>query len=90
MARVQFVKSAQQLGFSLDEITELLKLEDGTHCDEASKLAERKLGDVRAKLAVLLRMETVLAQLVDACHTRKGNVSCPLIVSLQGENTLAV
>jgi len=55
----------------LNKIADLLKLEDGTHHDEASKLAERKLGTVRAKLAILLRMETVLAQLVDACHTQK-------------------
>lgn len=83
VARVQFIKSAQMLGFSLDEIAELLKLEDGTHCKEASKLAERKLNDVREKLVVLSRMETVLAQLVEACHTKKGNVSCPLIAALQ-------
>jgi len=83
VARVRFVKSAQRLGFSLDEIAELLRLEDGTHCDEASYLAEFKLLDVRKKMADLARMETVLAELVYACHTRKGNVSCPLITSLQ-------
>jgi len=90
VARVRFVKSAQLLGFSLDEIAELLKLEDGTRCTEASKLAERKLGDVRTKLAVLLRMEAVLTQLVDSCHTRKGNVSCPLIASLQEQKGVAI
>src|SRR3569833_2587283 len=47
VTRVRFVKSAQRLGFSQDEISELLRLEDGTHCDEASSLAERKLQDVR-------------------------------------------
>jgi MerR family mercuric resistance operon transcriptional regulator len=81
--RVRFVKSAQRLGFSLDEISDLLKLEDGTHCDEASSLAEHKLRDIQDKLADLLRMEAVLTQLVCACHSRKGNVSCPLIASLQ-------
>ena len=86
VARVWFVKSAQRLGFSLDEIAELLRLEDGTHCDEASHLAEHKLKDVREKLADLKRMETALSQLVHACHTRKGNVSCPLIASLYGKN----
>ena len=89
VARVQFIKSAQMLGFSLNEIAELLKLEDGTRCTEASKLAERKLGDIRAKLAVLLRMETVLTQLVAACHTKKGNVSCPLIAALQEQKGVA-
>jgi MerR family transcriptional regulator, mercuric resistance operon regulatory protein len=83
VTRVRFVKSAQRLGFSLDEIAELLKLEDGTHCDEASHLAENKLRDIREKLADLGRMEAVLTQLVCACHSRRGNVSCPLIASLQ-------
>ena len=66
VTRVRFVKSAQRLGFSLDEIAELLRLEDGTHCEEASGLAEHKLKDAR-----------------------KGNVSCPLIASLQDGTKLA-
>lgn len=83
VTRVRFVKSAQLLGFSLDEIADLLRLEDGTHCDEASSLAEHKLRDIQEKLADLRRMEAVLTELVCACHSRKGNVSCPLIASLQ-------
>lgn len=86
VTRVRFVKSAQRLGFSLDEIAELLRLDDGTQCDEASRLAEHKLKDVRQKLADLARMEAVLAALVCACRARKGNVSCPLIASLQTGN----
>lgn len=84
VARLSFVKTAQRLGFSLDEIAELLRLEDGTHCAEASRLAERKLADVRAKLADLARIEAVLSQLVCACQVGKGKVACPLIASLQG------
>ncbi|MBS0455979.1 MAG: Hg(II)-responsive transcriptional regulator [Proteobacteria bacterium] len=86
--RVRFVKSAQRLGFSLDEIIELLRLEDGTHCVEASKLAEHKLTDVRGKLTDLKRMEAALSRLVCACHATTGNISCPLIASLQGEGEL--
>ena len=86
VTRVRFVKSAQRLGFSLDEIAELLRLDDDAHCDEASQLAERKLQDVREKMNNLARMEAVLSELVRACHARKGNVSCPLIASLQGGN----
>lgn len=85
VTRVRFVKSAQRLGFSLDEIAELLRLDDGTHCDEASSLAERKLKDVREKLKDLVRMEAALSGLVCACHAAKGDVSCPLIASLQRE-----
>ena len=90
VARVKFVKSAQRLGFSLDEIGQLLKLEDGTHCEEASSLAEHKLKDVREKMTDLARMESVLSELVCACHLRQGNVSCPLIASLQGGTNLTV
>ena len=86
VARIRFVKSAQRLGFSLDEIAELLRLEDGTRCREASILAEQKLKDVREKLAELTRMESVLSELICACHATKGSVSCPLIDSLQREN----
>lgn len=50
---------------------------------------QHKLKDVREKMADLARMETVLSELVCACHARKGNVSCPLIASLQGEAGLA-
>jgi len=64
----------------------LLRLEDGTHCDEASNLAEHKLKDVREKLADLKQMEAALSGLVHACHTRKGSISCPLIASLQAGN----
>lgn len=89
VTRVRFVKSAQRLGFSLDEIAELLRLDDGAHCDEASHLAEYKLQDVREKMADLARMETVLSGLVGACHARQGSVSCPLIASLQGGSSQA-
>jgi MerR family mercuric resistance operon transcriptional regulator len=55
----------------------------------ASSLAEHKLKDVREKMADLARMEAVLSELVCACHARRGNVSCPLIASLQGGASLA-
>lgn len=83
LARVRFIKSAQRLGFSLEEIGELLKLEDGTHCDEARLLAEQKLVDVRQKLADLQRIELVLGALVARCCAVSGRVNCPLIASLQ-------
>jgi MerR family mercuric resistance operon transcriptional regulator len=82
VARVRFVKAAQRLGFSLDEIAGLLLLDDGTHCGEARELGEKKLADVRAKLADLQRIEAVLASLIDQCGTTRGQLRCPLIASL--------
>ena len=87
VARVRFVKSAQSLGFSLDEISILLRLEDGTHCDEARAAAEEKLVGVRAKLADLVRIEAVLGELVEQCCNATGNVQCPLISALQARDT---
>lgn len=88
VARVRFVKSAQRLGFSLDEVAELLTLDDGAHCDEARHLAEQKLDDVRSKLVDLHRIESVLATLVDCCASH-GTVSCPLIAALQDKGLVA-
>lgn len=82
VARVRFVKSAQQLGFSLDEIAELLLLHDGTQCLEARTLAEHKLIDIRQKLANLTRIESALTGLIEQCCSTIGNVSCPMITTL--------
>jgi MerR family mercuric resistance operon transcriptional regulator len=85
VTRVRFVKSAQRLGFSLDEIAELLRLDDGTHCEEASSLAEHKLQDVREKMTDLAPWKPCYPNLCSPAMRGQGNVSCPLIASLQGE-----
>lgn len=83
VARMRFIKSAQRLGFALNEVAGLLRLDDGAHCDEARLLGEQKLADVRAKLADLRRIESILAALVVDCCESTGTVSCPLISALQ-------
>lgn len=83
LGRVRFIKAAQRIGFSLDEIAELLKLDDGTHCEEAREQAERKLEDVRVRLADLRRIEFALQELVTRCRAATGQVRCPLIATLQ-------
>jgi len=83
LIRIRFIKVSQRLGFSLHEVSELLKLEDGTHCVEARILAEHKLNDVRNKLADLHHIESTLAQLVDDCCVAKGTITCPIITALQ-------
>ena len=83
-SRLTFIKSAQRLGFSLDEVADLLKLEDGSSCGQAQKKAQAKLADVQAKLADLRRMEKALASLIKLCGASKGQVHCPLIAALKG------
>ncbi len=83
LGRVRFIKSAQRLGFSLGEVAELLKLEDGSHCTEARQQAERKLADIHAKLADLRSIEAALEEMVASCRAARGRVCCPLIAALQ-------
>lgn len=83
VARVRFIKAAQQLGFSLDEVSGLLLLDDGTHCDDARVLAEHKLAMVKDKLAGLRQIERALSDMISQCKSSKGNVCCPMIMALQ-------
>ena len=83
VARVLFIKAAQRIGFTLDEIEQLLNLDDGMHCSEARAIAEHKLEVVRERLADLQRIEAALAQLVGRCEAHRGKVACPLIDALQ-------
>lgn len=82
VARVRFIKHCQALGFRLDEILDLLRLADGTHCDTARSIADEKLMSVRDKLAQLRHIERELAALVHACDVAGSEVSCPLIDAL--------
>lgn len=81
-ARLRFIKSAQRLGFRLDEVAQLLQLQDGTHCNEAAEVAGARLADVRRRLAALQRMEQALAGLLQACDRHAGDLHCPLIEAL--------
>lgn len=82
LARLQFIKAAQRMGFSLAEVAELLRLDDGAHCGEARRLAQQKLHDVRERIADLRRIEGALDQLVVSCAAAAGDLRCPLIESL--------
>jgi MerR family mercuric resistance operon transcriptional regulator len=81
--RVNFIKAAQRLGFSLGEVADLLVLEDGTHCAEARRLAEKKLDDVSGKIADLQRMRSALSRLVRECGAARGTVACPMVAALR-------
>ncbi len=86
VARIVFIKSSQRLGFSLNEVAGLLKLSDGSQCDEARALAEHKLSDVQGRIADLQRIELALQELISRCQTSQSEVKCPLISALQEKN----
>lgn len=83
VARVQFIKAAQRIGFTLGEIAVLLQLEEGTQCSRARVVASSKLAVVRQKLSDLERIEAVLTRLVDQCAAGHEPVSCPVIAFLR-------
>lgn len=87
IARVKFIKSAQRLGFSLDEIRHLLRLDEGMQCDAAAELAAQHLVDVRARLLALGRIEATLADLLEQCSQGDEKVACPLIAALHADET---
>lgn len=80
--RVRFIKRAQQLGFTLEEIKDLLLLDDGQSCREARLLAERKLELIEARIADLARMRRSLRGLIAQCAEGKRPRSCPIIATL--------
>lgn len=81
-ARIRFVKRAQELGFSLDEITQLLRLEDGTHRDSIRQVAADRLGQIEQKLTDLKRMRKTLRHLVAECEHTRADLPCPIIATL--------
>jgi MerR family mercuric resistance operon transcriptional regulator len=84
VARLRFIKRAQELGFTLAEIRRLLALGDPQSCGKARALAADKLALVRSRIADLERMRAVLESLVERCDAVRGRVACPIIETLAG------
>lgn len=86
--RLGFIRRARDLGFSIEEIRDLLKLwgdRDRSSAD-VKALAERHLGDLNRKIALLEEMRASLEGLVDACDG-DHRPECPIIESLEGRPT---
>lgn len=79
--RLRFVRRAQELGFTLEEIKNLVRLGDTPNCRGARELAARKLELVNARLTDLRRIRTALEGLLVQCDARRKR-SCPIIDSL--------
>ena len=87
--RIRFIKRAQELGFSLQEIIELLRLEDGSERSSIRRVATNRLLQIEQKLSDLMRMQKVLTHLVTQCeHTRAG-LPCPIIATLAAPPTVS-
>lgn len=80
---VRFIKRAQDLGFSLDEVEELLRLrrQSGRNRARIRSVAEQKIDQIDRKIAELERMKHALRSLVQACH-EGSTLECPIIEAL--------
>jgi len=81
---LSFIRRSRELGFTLDQIRALLALsaKNGqAACAEVRELAAHHLAEVRAKIADLRVMESLLCDAVRRCDTNKPP-GCPLIDSL--------
>lgn len=83
--RLRFIKNAQALGFTLQEIADLLDLrvKSKARCGEVQRKAERKLKHVEAKVRDLRALATALRNLVRACQARQPTGHCPILASLE-------
>lgn len=84
--RILFIKRAQQLGFSLDEVAELLRLEDGANRASIRRIAGSRLEQIDAKLGDLRRMQRLLRHLLDACEHTRAELPCPIIATLASKS----
>lgn len=84
--RVRFIKRAQELGFSLKEIKELLalRLAPGTSCEDIRGRTEAKILDIEEKIESLQAMKKALKRLAAACPSRGATSDCPILESLDG------
>ncbi|OGA50321.1 MAG: MerR family transcriptional regulator [Betaproteobacteria bacterium RIFCSPLOWO2_12_FULL_63_13] len=82
LKRVRFIKRAQKLGFSLDDVAVLLGLSDGKHCAETKALAETRLAVVEEKIADLAAIQEALKGLVAKCSKGSRSRGCPVIDAL--------
>jgi Hg(II)-responsive transcriptional regulator len=83
------IKRAQDLGFTLDEVEELLHLNGGgpDSCDAARALAEARKADLHERIADLQRMRDSLADLIATCDLPRADRSCPLLAAIETRPT---
>jgi MerR family mercuric resistance operon transcriptional regulator len=86
IARVQFILRAKELGFTLNEIKELLSLrvDPGMSCADVKARAEGKIAAIEEKIGTLQRMRTALLRLTRACGETGGGSECPILDMLDG------
>lgn len=82
---VRFIKGAQQLGFTLDDIEDLLHLAHGgpAPCQEARAMARTRITDLQRRIDELVGMRDALARLIDTCDQPRAERDCPILHDIE-------
>jgi MerR family mercuric resistance operon transcriptional regulator len=85
VSRIRFIRKAQEIGFSLREIEELLSLRADPHadCSDVREKAKVKLDAVNHKIAELERVRAALNEVISACPGRGGLRACSILEALE-------
>jgi MerR family copper efflux transcriptional regulator len=84
---VRFIHRAQELGFTLREIKELLDLQKvpRSTCGDVVAVAQRKIQEIKEKISDLRAMQTALSKLLTQCKGDAPILQCPIITALAGK-----
>ena len=87
VARIRFIRTAKDLGFTLKEIEELLSLRvhPVRSCAKVRRLAVEKIDDIGRRLATLSRIRRTLRRLIAACDAHEPTADCPVLGALDRE-----
>ena len=88
--RLSFIRHARDLGFPIDSIRELIKLQHqpGEDCAHVDIIARRQLADVRQKLSQLEALEGELKRMISACEG--GNISSCKVLESLGDHAMCL
>jgi MerR family mercuric resistance operon transcriptional regulator len=83
--RLRFIQKAQRLGFSLEEIKELLSLriDPESSCENVRRRVEGKIAEIEEKVKVLRRMRRALVKQTEACEGSAPVTECPILEALE-------
>src|SRR5438105_13068403 len=83
---IRFIKRAQELGFTLDEVEELLRLRNNRRsgCGVVKTAGQAKMAAVEAKIASLNAMKRAVAVLLATCERNDRDRECPILEALEG------
>ena len=85
LRQIAFIRRAQELGFTLEEIRHLLTLADGRQCGKSKAMAQAKADEIAARVTELNRMRRRLGGIVKLCNANRGG-PCPFMRALNGDS----